>query len=34
MRGLDPRIQRFVAINDNALDRRIKSGDDEEAESD
>jgi len=28
MRGLDPRIQRFAI--DQELDRRIKSGDDEE----
>ena len=29
MRGLDPRIQYFVEETDKALDRRIKSGDDE-----
>jgi len=26
MRGLDPRIQRFVAIGDKALDRQVKPG--------
>jgi hypothetical protein len=32
MRGLDPRIQRFVGSGEKALDRRIKSGDDEKGE--
>jgi hypothetical protein len=29
MRGLDPRIQRFLGDGDKALDRRVKPGDDE-----